>query len=85
MTKRQQKLLGQEIRAARDAAGMAQAQVSRHTGLDQSQISRLERGKCAPSVGQLIALCDALDCEFTITRKTVVLAAPKAKAKKRRR
>lgn len=48
------------IRAARKAAGLSQAALSRATGFSQPEISDYERGERTPSTDRVPALCRAL-------------------------
>lgn len=42
--------LGREVRNARRAAGLTQSQLANRASLSQAQISRIERGICAPDL-----------------------------------
>lgn len=55
-----QKRLGLNIAAARDAAGMTQEQLADASGMHFTAISRLERGVRAPRFHTLIQVADAL-------------------------
>ena len=48
--------IGSNIRSAREAAGLTQAQAAVALGTDQRQISRYERGERTPDGYQLIAM-----------------------------
>lgn len=50
----------QRIREKRKAAGLTQAQLAQMSGLDQSFISRVERGASGMSVANLCAVAAAL-------------------------
>lgn len=54
------------ISAARAKAGISQADLSFRTGIDQSDISKLERGIGNPSVGTLNRLACAMGMELNI-------------------
>lgn len=54
------------ISAARAKAGISQAELSAETGIDQSDISKLERGIGNPSVGTLNRLARAMGMELNI-------------------
>ena len=57
------------ISSARAKANMSQAELSTKTGIDQSDISKLERGIGNPSVGTLKRLADAMGMELNIQIK----------------
>jgi transcriptional regulator with XRE-family HTH domain len=48
------------IRSARVAADLTQAQLAAHLGIESMAISKWERGRHAPSDGNLIALAECL-------------------------
>ena len=52
---------GQNLRQARVAAGLTQAELARKACLSKNTISRLERGLCGMSVLTFVALVGALD------------------------
>ena len=52
--------VGQEIAAARAQAGMTQAMLSDACGIDQSDLSKLERGQLNPSVTTLERIAKAV-------------------------
>ena len=54
------------ISTARAKVGISQAQLSSETGIDQSDISKLERGIGNPSVGTLNRLARAMGMELKI-------------------
>lgn len=53
-------MLGDEIRKAREEAGLTQEQLSFAANIDRSYISQLENNKKSPTVDVLFRLCDAL-------------------------
>jgi putative transcriptional regulator len=55
-------LLGRNVRARRNAAGMTQAEVAHRLGGADATISRLERGKFAPSQSMVEGIAKALGC-----------------------
>jgi len=55
------------VATARAKAGISQAALSVETGIDQSDISRIERGIGNPSIGTLNRLAEALGMELRIT------------------
>ena len=54
------KLVGRNVRAARDARGMTQEQLAVLAGFTQQYISDLERGRCNPTVVTLYELAQVL-------------------------
>ena len=54
---------------ARAAAGVSQKELSVRTGIDQSDISKIERGLANPSVSTLERLAAGLDAELCISFK----------------
>lgn len=52
--------LGQVIREAREAAGLTQKQLAPRIGFDDRYLSRVERGKRAPSIAIVFAVAAAL-------------------------
>ena len=58
--------VGKEVLAARADAGWSQKELSAATGIDQSDISKIERGAANPSVNTLRRIASALGCELTI-------------------
>ena len=59
--------VGDAAAAARAERGMSQTELSSVTGIDQSDISRIERGAANPSVGTLERIAKALDAKLVIT------------------
>ena len=55
------------VRAARAKAGISQAQLAELTGIDQSDISKIERGVANPSVSTLARIAKALGGQLSIT------------------
>lgn len=59
--------IGKEIRAARVRQGVTQVQLADmladHEDLSHTTLVRLESGKRAASLEQLLAICDALDAD----------------------
>ncbi|MCR5523950.1 MAG: helix-turn-helix transcriptional regulator [Clostridia bacterium] len=52
---------------ARAKANMSQAELSAKTGIDQADISKIERGIANPSVATLKRLANGLGAELTVT------------------
>ena len=53
-------MMGQELRKARQLAGLTQEQLSFRAGLSRPYISQLERDMKSPTVETLFRICDAL-------------------------
>jgi transcriptional regulator with XRE-family HTH domain len=53
--------IGRRIREAREASGLTLRAISDATGVSTSMLSLVERGRTSPSIGTLVAICDALD------------------------
>ena len=59
--------VGNAVLAARANKGLSQAELSEITGIDQSDISKIERGVANPSVGTLTRIAEALDGRLIVT------------------
>ena len=55
------------VRKARAEAGISQTQLAELTGIDQSDISKIERGVANPSVSTLQRIARALGGRLSIT------------------
>jgi transcriptional regulator with XRE-family HTH domain len=53
--------VGRRIREAREGSGLTLRAISDATGVSTSMLSLVERGRTSPSIGTLVAICDALD------------------------
>jgi transcriptional regulator with XRE-family HTH domain len=53
-------MMGQELRKARQRAGLTQERLSFLAGLSRPYISELERDRKSPTVDTLFLICDAL-------------------------
>ncbi len=60
-------MVGKAVAAARARAGMSQMELSNATGIDQSDISRIERGVANPSVNTLNRIAKALGANLSIS------------------
>ena len=60
-------LIGDAISAARAKKGISQKALAEATGIDQSDISKIERGVANPSIGTLNRIAEALDAELVVT------------------
>ena len=62
-------LIGNALSAARAKKGLSQKALSEATGIDQSDISKIERGVANPSVSTLSRLAEALDKNLVVSFK----------------
>ena len=58
--------VARQLIAARNRAGLTQAQVARRMGTTQSTIARLESGKRPPTLGSLKRYAQAVGCEIQL-------------------
>ena len=75
-------MLGDELRKARENAGLTQEQLSFAAEVDRTYISQLEHGKKSPTVDMLFRLCDALKVSASSLLASVETHR-KSKAKKK--
>ncbi|GAA1883365.1 helix-turn-helix transcriptional regulator [Paeniglutamicibacter psychrophenolicus] len=61
--------LGQGLVAARELAGLTQPQLAQRSGVQQADISRIERGLGNPTRDTLIRLADALGMQLVLLPK----------------
>jgi transcriptional regulator with XRE-family HTH domain len=67
--------LGQQIRAARERAGLTQAELGQFVGgADRHMIASLERGDVTTQVRRLLAILDAVGLDISLTPRTARLA-----------
>lgn len=66
MSKTKALTVGQQIRAARKAAGFTQVGLSEAAGWSQYTMSALESGKIRPSIHHLIPIARWTGCSFLI-------------------
>jgi len=60
-------MAGEAVAAARAKKGISQKGLSQATGIDQSDISKIERGVANPSIGTLNRIAKALDAKLSIS------------------
>ncbi len=60
---------GYYLKALRGKMRMSQGQLARMSGIDQSQIARIELGKVEPTLTTLRRLFDALFCDMLVIPK----------------
>ena len=58
--------VGSAVSEARARAGLSQKALSAATGIDQSDISKIERGVANPSISTLSRIADALDAKLSV-------------------
>jgi len=74
-------VLGDELREAREAAGLTQERLAFKAGVDRTHISILERGLQSPTVDTLIRVCRALG----ISASEIIARVEKAHHPRRRK
>lgn len=60
-------MIGNAVSAARARKGLSQKALSEITGIDQSDLSKIERGVANPSVGTLSRIAEALDTKLVVS------------------
>ena len=60
-------MVADAVISARAKKGLSQNELSELTGIDQSDISRIERGAANPSVNTLNRIADALDASLAVS------------------
>lgn len=60
-------MVGNAVAAARAKKGLSQKELAEATGIDQSDLSKIERGVANPSVGTLKRIADALDARLIVS------------------
>jgi transcriptional regulator with XRE-family HTH domain len=58
--------LGQQIRAARELAGLSQEALAKSLSVSRGQLSNYENGKCPPNVNVVTEIAEALDTVFVV-------------------
>ena len=59
--------VGNAVAAARARKGLSQKELAESTGIDQSDISKIERGVANPSIGTLSRIAEAMDAELIVS------------------
>jgi transcriptional regulator with XRE-family HTH domain len=72
-------MLGEELRRARDEAGLSQEEVAHRAKIDRSYLSQLENDHKTPTLDLLMRVCDAIG----IKASTLVARVERGRAKKR--
>jgi len=70
---------GRLLRELREERGLSQSQLALDSGLDQTFVSLLERGRRQPSLITMFALCDALEVAPESVVRRLSAARPKSK------
>lgn len=60
-------MVGNAVAAARARKGYSQKELSEATGIDQSDLSKIERGVANPSVATLNRIAEALDAKLVVS------------------
>ena len=60
-------MAGNAVAAARAEKGFSQKDLSEMTGIDQSDISKIERGVANPPIGTLNRIAEALDAKLIVS------------------
>lgn len=60
-------MVGEAVYAARARKGISQKELSRITGIDQSDISKIEKGYSNPSIDTLNRIAFALDAKLIVS------------------
>jgi len=58
-------IFGARLRELRTAAGLTQRELAARSGTSSAAISNFEAGNNAPTLGTLVRLADALECDVT--------------------
>lgn len=60
-------MIGNVVSSTRTKRGLSQKELSELTGIDQSDLSKIERGVANPSIGTLSRIAEALDTKLVVT------------------
>lgn len=60
-------VVGNEVAAARAKKGLSQKELADLTGIDQSDLSKIERGVANPSIGMLNRIAEAMGDELMVS------------------
>jgi transcriptional regulator with XRE-family HTH domain len=61
------RLVGHEVRSARRAAGLTQAELARRLGTSPAYVTNVEAGRLNLTIGQLARIADALGADLRIS------------------
>ena len=70
-------MLGEELKRARDEAGLSQEEVAHRAGIDRSYLSQLENDRKSPTLDLLLRVCAALGVKAATLVGRVERARPK--------
>lgn len=76
-------IFGARLRELRTTAGLTQRDLASRSGTSSAAISNFEAGNNAPTLGTLVRLADALECNVTDLVK-VLDRSPRALSKSRK-
>ncbi|MGD0749595.1 MAG: helix-turn-helix transcriptional regulator [Acidimicrobiales bacterium] len=62
--------LAVQVVELREKQGLTQVQLAERSGVDQADISRIERGSAFPNEKTLIRIADALDADLALVART---------------
>jgi len=62
--------LAMQVVELREKQGLTQVQLAERSGVDQADISRIERGSAFPNEKTLIRIAEALDAELALVART---------------
>lgn len=62
--------LAMQLVALREERGLTQVQLAERSGVDQADISRIERGSAFPNEKTLIRIAEALDANLALVART---------------
>ena len=61
--------IAMQVVALREGAGLTQAELAARTGIDQGDISRIERGATSPTARTLQRIAEALDADVRLVAR----------------
>jgi ribosome-binding protein aMBF1 (putative translation factor) len=61
--------LAMQVVELREQRGLTQVQLSERSGVDQADISRIERGSALPNEKTLLRIAEALDADLTLVAR----------------
>jgi len=76
-------MLGDELRAARVAAGWSQEELADRAGISRNYVSLLERNEKSPTVDVLLAVCRALGVSAADIIRRVEEGPPRGRRRRR--